>query len=568
MKASYFIIPSIMLAMSGTVSAQGVIDALRLSQQDLKGTARYMSMGGAFGALGGDLTTLSQNPAGIGVYRSNEIGFTVDLDLQSSKTSTNGMSTTENQTKFLFNNAGGVLTLKLNNETVPNLNFGFTYNKDVSFNRMFSGNLGQINMSMTNWMAGVSNNNGVTVGDVTTEIGYNPYDPNDNKFPAPWISILGYDSFFITPLGNPDSPEWVGQWGGPGHDSQNNIVPGTSGTANYAVNEKGGVDSFNIAFGGNFNNIVYWGMDFDISSLNYTRESFYEENLKDAWVYNGHELEQTSSHWNLDNYYNVSGTGFTYKLGFIVRPIQEFRIGFAFHTPTFYSLSQQFGATSGSNYNNEGWKYRSTNNDRLGTDSFRFATPWKIQVSAAGVIGNNFIISAEYEWAQTSKMHFSDPVYGYYGGYDDWDYGYDDWWWGYGTRSAYNSYDGENKQISQYFGDTNTFRIGAEFRILPQLSVRAGYCNVSSPVKASTRSASIPTAGTMADYSLDKSTNYITCGLGFRAKGFYADLAYVYKHISSEWQPYTDSPASGFKAPSADLSLSNNQIVLSMGYKF
>lgn len=58
--------------------AQSAIDAMRLTQQDMKGTARFMSMGGAFGALGGDLTTISQNPAGIGVYRSNEIGITFD----------------------------------------------------------------------------------------------------------------------------------------------------------------------------------------------------------------------------------------------------------------------------------------------------------------------------------------------------------------------------------------------------------------------------------------------------------------------------------------------------------
>lgn len=67
--------------------AQGAFDAYSISQPDLKGTARFMSMGGAFGALGGDLSTFSQNPAGIGVYRRSEIGITVDLDCQSSKQS-------------------------------------------------------------------------------------------------------------------------------------------------------------------------------------------------------------------------------------------------------------------------------------------------------------------------------------------------------------------------------------------------------------------------------------------------------------------------------------------------
>lgn len=70
--------------------AQSAIDAYRFSQPDLRGTARFMGMGGAFGALGGDLSTLSQNPAGIGVYRSNELGFTLDLDVQKSTSDARG----------------------------------------------------------------------------------------------------------------------------------------------------------------------------------------------------------------------------------------------------------------------------------------------------------------------------------------------------------------------------------------------------------------------------------------------------------------------------------------------
>ena len=61
-----------------TLSAQSPVDAYNLSQTELRGTARFMSMGGAFTALGGDLSTLNQNPAGIGIYRSSEVGLTLD----------------------------------------------------------------------------------------------------------------------------------------------------------------------------------------------------------------------------------------------------------------------------------------------------------------------------------------------------------------------------------------------------------------------------------------------------------------------------------------------------------
>ena len=90
---------TLMCAMPSLLMAQSAIDAYQLSQTDLKGTARFVSMGGAFGALGGDLSTLNQNPAGIGVYRSSEIGVTMDINIQGTKSNSLGFSLSEDQTK-------------------------------------------------------------------------------------------------------------------------------------------------------------------------------------------------------------------------------------------------------------------------------------------------------------------------------------------------------------------------------------------------------------------------------------------------------------------------------------
>ena len=67
-----YILPTLLL-FSFFVSAQNEEDALRFSRQTPFGSARVTAMGGAFGALGGDLTTLSTNPGGIGVFRKSEI---------------------------------------------------------------------------------------------------------------------------------------------------------------------------------------------------------------------------------------------------------------------------------------------------------------------------------------------------------------------------------------------------------------------------------------------------------------------------------------------------------------
>jgi len=138
------IILALCVASPFAVMAQSALDAFQFSQPDLKGTARFMSMGGAFGALGGDMSVLDQNPAGIGVYRSSDASFTLNLDCQSSTAKSQGASVTDNQTKFLLNNIGYIATFKTDNAILPNVNIGFSYNKSASFNRRYSGVVPQL----------------------------------------------------------------------------------------------------------------------------------------------------------------------------------------------------------------------------------------------------------------------------------------------------------------------------------------------------------------------------------------------------------------------------------------
>lgn len=551
------IIPLLVFAvLPGCVMAQSAVDAYQFSQSDLKGTARFMSMGGAFGALGGDLSSLSVNPAGIGVYRSNDIGFTLNLDCQNANSNTRGDEMSLSQTKFLINNIGGVLTLKLPSKAVPNLNFGFTYNKGVSFNREYGGNFRQLNNSMSNYIAGIANDEETTVADVESTSTFDPYNPNDGfSYEAPWITILGYDSYLISPSGNPDSPHWFGLWGDK-----------TSGSGTYKVKTSGSADDYNIVFGGNISNIVYWGMNFDIVNFNYSMNAYWGENLVDAEVEkpNG-DISLSPYNWGLKNTYAVSGTGFNYQLGFIVKPIQELRLGFSFRTPTWYNMKEVFGASTDFEYDGRNMTAY-TNNGLLGSNYYNFRSPWHLTASAAGVIGSKFIISLDYEWTGFKTMKFSSDS-----GYDDWYYPpfypYDA-----PTRSYYSDpYYETNQDIKNYYRSTNTFRVGAEYRVIPSFSIRVGWCNVSSPVQPQVKNNRevVYTAGTMPNYTLDQQTNYLTCGLGYRYKKFYADLAYVYKNQKSTYHAYTSDPSHpGNVSPTSDLSFTNNQILLSCGLRF
>lgn len=569
---------SLPIAFCGSAYAQSAIDAYRFSQPDLKGTARFMGMAGAFGALGGDLSTLSQNPAGIGVYRSGDVGFTLNLDCQSSSSDVFGHKYDMSQTKFLLNNIGAVVTMRLPSATFPNINFGFTYNKGASFNRQYGGGISKLSDSMSNYVAGIANGNQLTENDVAGTDTYDPYNPTDGGYAAPWMAILGYDGYLITPSGKGEDTRWFGQWG-----------DGTSGSGNFLVKEKGSMDEYNIALGGNISNVVYWGMNFDIVNFDYTIRSMWGENLSDAYVPGtNNEIVRGPANWNLSNYYNVSGSGFNYQIGLIAKPIQELRLGFAVHTPTWYNFTETFYADIKYDYSgNTG--LAQTNGGYLASNDICFRTPWKFIASAAGVIGSQFILSVDYEWTPYNKMKFSAP--GSYGGgwNGDWDYGWDDGWdypyWYAPTKSAEaptrasyidpnDPYYESNSDINTYYRATHSIRVGAEYRVTPSFSVRAGYSHVTSPVKevAKNDSEIIVTSGTLPNYRFDNGTDYITCGLGYRYKKFYIDLAYVYKHMSSEYHAYTPDPNpdinQSIPSPQSKLSLNNSQIVLSAGFRF
>ena len=174
------ILTSLLLCVPMLVNAQAATDAYTLSQTDLKGTARYMSMAGAFGALGGDLTAVNKNPGGIGVYRSSDVGITLNLDLQTVDASSQGLATKTSQTKFNCSNFGYVGALRLSSETMPFINWGFSYNRPVSYNRKYSGKIDNINSSLSNYIATVTNRQGYTSYDLAFEEAANGdviYDP-------------------------------------------------------------------------------------------------------------------------------------------------------------------------------------------------------------------------------------------------------------------------------------------------------------------------------------------------------------------------------------------------------
>ena len=68
-----------------SINSQNLQEILNISVDKPNGTARFESMGGAFGALGGDLSAINVNPASSSVFNDNEYGLTLGSEKKSNK---------------------------------------------------------------------------------------------------------------------------------------------------------------------------------------------------------------------------------------------------------------------------------------------------------------------------------------------------------------------------------------------------------------------------------------------------------------------------------------------------
>lgn len=530
------LLAALTMAAPAAMSAQSAVDAYSLSQTETRGTARFMAMGGAFTALGGDLSTLTQNPAGIGVYRRSEIGATLDITPSKFTTQSPGYKISQSQTKVACNNFGYIGTIRLDG-LLRTFSWGASYNRVASFDRVFNAYNNPTGTSLSNYIAAYTDAPESVLGsDNWNE--YNPYFDSD----ADWLSILAYNTYMI----NPDGNGYRGLY-------QN----GTTGDSQSLVRESGYVDEYNIDFGGNIGDVVYWGIGFGITDLSYRQTSYYSESMENAAVASEQGLVNGNGGFELRNWRSINGSGWNLKAGVIVKPVNEFRIGLAVHTPTWYSLSQSATAEVGYSYKNPAAP-ESENNTLTGTEftgdeyqpdsyyDFHLNSPWRLMIGAAAVIGNSAIVSIDYERQAYGDMKIK----------------YQDGW------GNFVSDDYVNGDIKDYFKASNIIRVGAEYRVTPSFSVRAGYSYATTTTKeeANDGSLEVYTAGMNPSYTFNKDINSISFGLGYRYQAFYVDAAYVYRNRKSTYHAYTDF--GGNKAPTAELTQTSNSIVISAGFKF
>ena len=137
MRTKYIFIAAALLSATSVV-AQETYENANLITEDLNGTARYVGMGGAMEALGADISTISSNPAGIGLFRHSTANISGGLITQSGAPS----FAKGDKTNASLDQIGFVYSMKTNRNSY--LNFGFNYHKSKNFDYILAaaGNLG------------------------------------------------------------------------------------------------------------------------------------------------------------------------------------------------------------------------------------------------------------------------------------------------------------------------------------------------------------------------------------------------------------------------------------------
>lgn len=477
-------------------------------------------------ALGGDISTMSTNPAGIGLYRSSDVAFTMGWFNPSSKATFQGESHDTKLSKFSFDQIGFVYSSKLGNRTtVRFLNFGFNYRKVNNLNANFEmggvmpgGESFSQNIGANLWDAG-------NTADDFNKVLDGPGDPFNNQNYS-WLGILAGQTGYVAGDRIVDDPQ---QW-------QDEFASWGADYTGFRSENRGGIDAYDFNLALNIKDRVYLGLTVGVYDVDFDRYSCFYENLYNA------DITNETPTMRLENWYRLEGSGIDAKLGIIFRPLEysPLRIGLAVHTPVWYNLSDTFEASM----TMLGLEQQNCQSGTGLVDwyDYNLRTPWKFNLSAAYTFGQDIALNAEYEYADYSSSKFSDV--------DGWDLDY------------------SNQTVKEDLKSVHNFRIGMEARVFDDISLRLGY-NYASALydKAAFKYDDPVGTQTDVDFMNNFDTHNLSLGLGFRFGGFYADMAYVYTHQKAEFHPYSNLILSE-PDPTANVTHSNNRAVLTLGYRF
>ena len=516
------------------LAAQETYENAKISAEDLNGTARYVGMGGALEALGADISTISSNPAGVGLFRKSQVSASFGLVTQSGASSVVGGNTTNAS----FDQIGLVLATRTGKTSW--MNFAFNYHKSRNFDFILSASDKLDHASQ----------NKLTYAKAKSGLLYQVNQDQSPDFDNPYVSCSQLDDIYAYNMNyDPANNTWYYCEGLP----QNNAY------YQFDRAHEGYIGEYDFNLSGNINNRVYLGLTIGIHDVHYKHYSEYQE----------HNLQDAGGLFNMQvaDDRKITGTGYSVKAGVIVRPVEEspFRFGVYVSSPTFYKLTTSNYTDVSDGFNHHSSQEVIDSRQRTSYD-FKLYTPWKFGFSLGHTIGSSVALGASLEYTDYGAMDTRYITGSYY------DY----------RTDTYNDESASDKEMNRHTKETMkgvaTLKLGAEYKPLPGLSLRAGY-NYVGPMyktegfKDGTLNSDASYLSSATDYTNWKATNRITCGIGYSVGAFNIAAAYQYSVTSGEFHPfmnYEDNTDAADDNIAGGVSVDNkrHQLLCSLTYTF
>lgn len=478
------------LSMS-SIMAQDITDAVRYSQDEVQGTARFRSMSGAFGALGGDMSAVSINPAGSSIFTTSHASISIsNLGTKNELNYFNGASSSSDS-KFDLNQTGAVFVFNNTNSNSPwkKFSLGVAYDKISNFEN--SWNVRGINPTNSIGEYFLSYAQGVRLDQMSAldnESLSTAYSEINRLYGfGNQQAFLGYESYILEPGMDADD-----------NTSYTSNIVGNSFDQDYIYAASGynGKFSFNAStqYGENF----YFGLNLNSHFINYDKfTDLHETNNNSGALVRDVRFQNALS---------TIGNGFSFQLGAIAKINEEFRAGLSYNSPTWYTISEETTQYLGT-IRNEGGSNLTQIIDPYVVNvypNYKLQTPGKITGSLAYIFAEQGLISFDYSLKNYGSTKFKP------------------------TSDSYFSV--QNGIISNTLKNASTYRIGGEYRI-KQVSLRGGYRFEESPYE---------------NDSFYGDLNGYSVGLGFNFGNVKLDFAYDHAQRDYNQQLYavglTDAP--------------------------
>jgi hypothetical protein len=492
-----------------SVNAQNDLDALRISQSGVGGSNRFRAMGGAFGAIGADVSCLNYNPAGIGIYRKGDANFSFGLKFSNNGTTHYDNTVLTSRANMLFGNFGIAGSWQSKKNELERHSLGFSSSQLQNFTGDYAF-IGKNRKSIANDM--LSQTKGKTTSQfnsVYEGLGYNAYllDTTSAAF-GPFYS-------FVDPNKMIDQAKEVTIKG-----RMNEMAFGYT----YAYDDK-----------------IYIGASLGIPTLRYTYSSVHtESDGKDSMrvgISSGTTYTTTYSNIPPSAFYpdllgfkslaytetfSTEGTGYNLKIGGLFRANDYFRFGAYVHTPTIFSFTDKYSYDMVV-YWDSGKSTDAIYPDKEGIFDYTLTTPFKYGASTAFVYKKLFVFGVDYEGINYSQAQL-------------------------GSDNP-SDFSGVNLVIKNKYKAAHNFRFGGELNIKPVI-LRAGYAMYGSPF-----------GGVFGDKF---TRNIYSFGLGVRTKSpLYYDFTWTQQRSNEDFYVLQASYIN-----KSDLTLRGTVFAFSIGCKF